>query len=53
MAEPIRDPYSGLEVRPTDNGMKSCDMEAPQTAGRLQLDERGLPEGWEAPNGDR
>ena len=53
MEERERDPYTGLEIRPTDNGLRECDMEAPQTPGLLELDERGLPVGWEAPNGDR
>ena len=47
------DPTSSLEIRSTDNGLKECDLEAPQTATLLELDERGLPKGWEAPNGDR
>ena len=49
--ENTRDEFSGLEIRPTDNGPKECDLEAPQTRGLLVLDERGLPEGWEAPDG--
>lgn len=51
--ENTRDEFSGLEIRPTDNGLKECDMEAPQTPGLLELDERGLPVGWEVPDGDR
>ena len=47
------DVFSGNEIRRTDNSLKECDMEAPQTQGLLELDERGLPVGWEAPNGDR
>ena len=43
MTDQVRDPFSGLEVRPTNNGLKNCDLEAPQTAARLELDERGLP----------
>lgn len=50
--EQVRDAYSGLVVRHTDNGPKECDLPAPQTPGLLELDERGLPVGWEAPNGD-
>lgn len=51
--EQTRDPYSGLEIRKTDNGPKECDLPAPQTPGLLELDERGLPVGWEAPDGKR
>ena len=51
--ELTRDEYSGLEIRKTDNGPKECDLPAPQTQGLLELDERGLPVGWEAPNGNR
>ena len=50
--ELTRDEYSGLEIRKTDNGPKECDLPAPQTQGLLELDERGLPKGWETPNGD-
>ena len=50
--ETVKDPYNNLEVRRTDNGMKDCDLEAPQVAKLLELDERGLPVGWEAPNGN-
>ena len=49
----VRDPLTGLEVRATDNGPKEHDLEAPQTQGLLELDERGLPKGWEAPDGNR
>ena len=48
MESKVIDPQSGLVVRPTDNGPKPCDLEAPQTQGPLELDERGLPIGWEA-----
>lgn len=51
--EKIIDPTANLEIRQTDNGLKDCDREAPQTRGLLELDERGLPVGWEAPNGNR
>lgn len=47
------DENSGLEIRKTDNGLKECDLEARQDAQPLMIDERGLPVGWEAPNGDR
>lgn len=47
-----RDKFSGLEIRKTDNGLKECDLEAPQTQGLLELDDRGLPVGWEAPDGN-
>ena len=50
--ELTRDEYSGLEIRKTDNGLKDCDLEAPQTNSPLELDERGLPVGWEVPNGN-
>lgn len=52
MAEQVKDPYNGLEIRKTDNGLKACDEEAPQTKGLLELDDRGLPVGWEAPDGN-
>lgn len=51
--ELTRDEHSGLEIRLTDNEPKDCDLPAPQTAGLLELDERGLPVGWEAPDGNR
>ena len=50
--ELTRDKYSGLEIRKTDNGLKDCDLQAEQTPALLELDERGLPVGWEVPNGD-
>ena len=53
MEEKKVDEYSGLEIRRTDNGLKECDLEAPQVKGLLELDERGLPVGWEAPDGNR
>ena len=53
MAEKTRDEYSGLEIRATDNGLKDCDLESPQSARPLELDDRGLPAGWEVPDGDR
>ena len=46
------DAYSGKEIKRTDNGLRECDLEAPQTKGLLELDERGLPKGWEAPDGN-
>ena len=52
MAEQTKDKLTGLEIRKTDNGLKECDLEAPQTKGLLELDERGLPVGWEAPDGN-
>ena len=52
MAEQVKDPFNGLEIRQTDNGLKECDLEAPQTKGLLELDERGLPKGWEVPYGN-
>lgn len=53
MSEEVRDPYSGLAIRPTDNGLKDCDIEAPQTPGLLELNDDGFPVGWEAPDGNR
>ena len=47
------DPETGMVIRPTDNGPKDCDLEASQKAEPLALGADGLPEGWEAPNGDR
>lgn len=49
----VIDPQSGLEIRPTDNGLKDCDLKAPQSPEPLSLSPDGLPEGWEAPDGDR
>jgi len=47
------DPYSGLEVRETDNSLKRLDMEAVQEPVLLKLDADGLPVGWEAPHDER
>lgn len=47
------DPESGKPIRPTDNGLKDCDREAPQSPEPLSLSPGGLPEGWEVPDGDR
>ena len=44
------DPWSGLPIRKTDNGLKEGDLEASQEPRPLELDEHGLPVGWEAPN---
>lgn len=33
------DPQSGLEIRPTDNGLKACDKAAPQDAEPLTPNE--------------
>lgn len=43
---------SGLEIRKTDNGMHEGDLKADQTPEPLALGDDGMPEGWEAPNGD-
>lgn len=53
MAEKAIDPASGLEVRPTDNGLRKYDMEAPQVPELLKLGDDGLPVGWEAPHDER
>lgn len=50
---PVCDPYSGMIVRYTDNGMKDGDLPASQEPRPLELDERGLPVGWEVPDGER
>ena len=34
-----KDDFSGLEIRPTDNGLKKCDKEAPQINRPLTQDE--------------
>ena len=49
----VCDPFSGLIVRFTDNGPKEGDLPAPQDPRPLELDERGLPVGWEVPDGER
>lgn len=49
----VCDPFSGLVVRFTDNGMKEGDLPAPQDPRPLELDANGLPIGWEAPDGER
>lgn len=47
----IVDPISGLLVRYTDNGLKPGDLPGiSQDPRALELDENGLPIGWEAPN---
>jgi hypothetical protein len=51
--EKVIDPYSGLEVRETDNSLKRLDMEAVQEPALLKLGKDGLPVGWEAPHDDR
>jgi len=51
METQVKDPFNGLAVRATDNGLKDCDLEAPQDREPLDLVD-GKPEGWEAPNGD-
>ena len=50
---PNTDPYSGNEIRMTDNGPRERDLAAPQESAPLEMDGRGLPAGWEAPDGDR
>ena len=52
MSEMTIDELSGKPIRRTDNGLKEGDIEAPQDNKPLELDENGLPVGWEAPNGD-
>lgn len=37
------DPAFGYKIRPTDNGLKEWDFEAPQTITMLELDDDGLP----------
>ena len=49
----VCDPFSGLIVRFTDNGMKEGDLPASQEPRPLELDESGLPIGWEVPDGER
>ena len=43
------DHVSGNVLRPTDNSLKECDLEASQETKPLELDENGLPIGWVAP----
>lgn len=50
------DEYSGNEIRKTDNGIKEGDKVSPQTPELLELDENGVPVGfeeWEVHGGDR
>lgn len=49
----VCDPISGLIVRFTDNGLKEGDLPGIDQEPRpLELDENGLPIGWEAPKYD-
>ena len=51
---PICDPKTGLTVRYTDNSLKDGDLEGiNQEPKPLELDELGLPVGWEVPNDNR
>lgn len=48
------DPWSGLPVRKTDNGLKQGDLPGINQENKpLELDKNGLPIGWEAPNAKR
>ena len=50
---PVCDPVSGKIVRFTDNGLKEGDLPGiNQEPKPLELDENGLPIGWEAPKND-
>lgn len=46
------DPKSGKQIRLTDNTLKEGDLKASQSTKPLVLDKRGLPEGWEVPDGN-
>ena len=49
----VCDPFSGLVVRFTDNGMKEGDLPASQEPRPLEIGEDGLPVGWEVEHGKR
>ena len=49
----IIDHTSGNEIRKTDNSMKDCDLPGiNQVNEPLELDENGLPVGWNPPEVD-
>lgn len=50
ISEMTIDPTANLQIRPTDNGQKDCDIETlNQEPVPIELDENGLPVGWSAP----
>ena len=51
--ERLIDNVSGNEIRPTDNGLKECDLEGINQDNKpLELDENGLPIDWQPPKED-
>ena len=50
----VCDPFSGLVVRYTDNRLKDGDLPGiNQEPIPLELDDHGLPVGWEVEHGER
>lgn len=48
----VCDPLSGMLLNFTKSGMMDGDLPASQEPRPLELDERGLPVGWEVEHGE-